>query len=69
METKCCNTNSEANSSDKDDETNKIMENFIYDTLQNVALIINLIADSMRNFNEIKDKYAEELEDEIDPME
>ena len=69
METKCCNTNSEANSSDKDDETKKIMENFIYDTLQNVALITNLIADSMRNFNEIKEKYAEELEDEIDPME
>ena len=69
METKCCNTNSEANSSDKDDETKKIMENFIYDTFQNIALITNIIADSMRNFNEIKDKYAEELEDEIDPME
>ena len=57
------NTNPET-SNNKDDQAEKTLESLVYNFFQNVALITNLISESMRSFTEIKNKYAQERENE-----
>ena len=57
------NTNPET-SNNKDDQAEKTLESLVYNFFQNVALITNLISESVHSFTEIKNKYAQERENE-----